>query len=221
MQLRALRLRPPLRRKLAAAAAALLLPLGLVLGSCWWIDFSEPPEKADLIVVLAGGFARPIHAAELYKAGYAPEVWLSRPYRGETERAVDALGVRLPREEEVNREILRKLGVPASAIRLYGRDAMSTVNEALALKAEARTRDKRVLVVTSRWHARRSKMIFERELRDAAWVRVTAAEGEPFARRWWTDQAMARMTVLELAKLAYYLIGGRFLSPLEDTPHAF
>ncbi len=184
----------------------------------WFLDCSDEPEPADLMVVLAGGFARPFYAADLFHEGIAPEIWLTRPYRGPGIKLALEAGVRIPTEESINREILLKRGVPSSRIHLYGREVMSTANEAASLGRAVDLRGKRVLVVTSRTHARRARWVFRTSLPGVE-IRVTATPYEGFTRKWWTQQFLARAAVLETSKTLYYLFGGRFMSSLEDTPH--
>jgi uncharacterized SAM-binding protein YcdF (DUF218 family) len=188
---------------LAAAAAA---------GVDSWLDYSEEPESADMIVVLGGGFSRPFYAADLYRRGLSKEIWLCRPRPDPALKLVRELGVRVPLEEEINVEILRRRGVPASSIRLYGADVRSTADEARVFGREADARGRRLLVVTSRPHARRAALIFRAALPEAGKITVAASPYEPFVRPWWKDQDMARWAVLELAKTAYYIGGGRFFS---------
>jgi uncharacterized SAM-binding protein YcdF (DUF218 family) len=202
---------------LCAAAALLLAGLAAWLPG-WFIDFSDVPRKADMIVVLAGAYSRPFYAADLYREGLAPEIWLSRPYRPPSELKAVSLGVPIPAEEENNRAILLRLGVSADKIHLYGASTMSTANEAVAFRRAADPRGKTVLVVTSRWHARRAKWVFRHDLPGAR-VLVCATPYEEFSRRWWSSQDLARGAIMESAKMLYYLLGGRFLNPLEDTPY--
>jgi uncharacterized SAM-binding protein YcdF (DUF218 family) len=169
------------------------------------------------MVVLAGGVSRPFYAADLYRRGLAPEVWLSRPYRSESERMALELGAMAP-EEEINRKILIMRGVPPKCIHLYGDGVMSTLNEALALRAAAQADGKRILLITSRFHARRAALIFRRAMPRAT-ILACSTPYEAFSRRWWRSQHLAREAVLETSKTLFYLLGGRFLSPLENTPN--
>ena len=206
-----------LKRAVLCAAAALLLAGLAAWLPGWFMDFSDAPRKADMIVVLAGAYSRPFYGADLYKQGLAPEIWLSRPYRAPAELKAVSLGVSIPAEEENNRAILLRLGVSADKIHLYGDSTMSTANEALSFKRAANPRGKTILVVTSRWHARRAKWVFRRDLPEAK-VLVCATPYEEFSRRWWSSQDLARVAIMESAKMLYYLLGGRFLNPLENKP---
>src|SRR5207248_2597173 len=100
----------------------------------------------------------------------------------------------------------------AARIHLYGNDVQSTLDEALALKREAPVKGKKILLVTSRWHARRARWIFRRTLRQSNVV-ATGVPGGPSALRWWKDQDMTYAALQEPAKMLYYLLGGGFVSP--------
>lgn len=206
------------RLALAGLAAAALAAGGTAWAIGWWLDCSEPPRKADLIVVLAGHISRPLYASDLYREGLAPEIWLSKPFEPEAVRIAREAGAVVPTEETINREVLVKRGVPEGSVRVYGPGVMSTYQEALELGKAARTAGKTVLVVTSRWHARRARWVFRAALPEAS-VLVCATPYERFTRRWWSDQAMAYAAVTETAKTVYYLLGGRFVSKLDETPH--
>lgn len=196
---------------LLGVAALGCLGVGSVLAVGWWMDYSDEPEMCDVLVVLAGDYARPFHGADLYLKGFAPGVWLVRPYRPIPEALVDQAGIPLPREEDVNREILLRKGVPADKIHLYGDGAVSTVTEARMLGSSVDVRGKKILVVTSRWHARRAARIFRDVLKGAASVKVVGTPYEPFTRRWWTQRDLAVPAVLETAKTVFYLLGQGYL----------
>lgn len=198
-----------LKTALAAVGAAVVLSL-LVwpLGIAWWLDYGEEPVKSDYLVVLAGDFARPHLAAQLYKDGLAPEVWLARPIRYWGQREAQRIGVDFPNEEDLDKAILIKRGVPESAIRLYGDGTVdSTFNEARAFKAAARPEGRKVLVLTSRYHARRAKLIFKKVLAGSE-VRMVGAADPEFTRWWWRSRGMMYAAVLETAKGLYWLGGG-------------
>ncbi|WP_243310630.1 YdcF family protein [Fundidesulfovibrio agrisoli] len=189
----------------AIAAVALLLTAG------YWLQAGDTPEHSDAMVVLGGDFLRPIYAAELYQLGMADKVYVGRTHRKPGERALDQNLVAYPREEEVYRAVLRKKGVPATAIEYYGDDLLSTVQEAEALQAQIGPGPGKLLVVTSPWHVRRARMIFKDVL--PGWeIRVAGAPQEALRTAWWSGQESARMVMLEFPKTVYYLLGGRFRS---------
>lgn len=193
----------------AIVAAGAMAGLG-ALG--WWVDFSDEPSPADVIVVLAGSYSRPPYAADLFKRGLAPEVWLSRPAPYSADDKVRDLGIPLPLEEDVNRKILLKMGVPAGSIKLYGRGVLSTADEALSFAREYAAKGKRVMVVTSHYHARRAKRIFSARLPGAE-VRVVATPYDDPIGQWVRNKFLAQSVVLEGLKTAFYFGGGRFVGP--------
>ncbi len=97
------------------AILALLVVIGIVVfrNAGHWLVREDAVGKADVIVVLSGGLPfRAEGTAEIFKSGYAPAVWVSRPEGPQEELA--ALGIHFVGEEEYNREILVNEGVPDS-----------------------------------------------------------------------------------------------------------
>jgi uncharacterized SAM-binding protein YcdF (DUF218 family) len=174
-----------------------------------WLSAGDQAQPADAILVLGGNFARSFQAADLYRQGYARKIYISVPAREDQYRLLDEAGVAYPRDEEVMREVLLTRGVPASAIEYFGTDSISTAAEALAARALFGTGAPRLLVVSSPYHLRRARMIFCGAL-PAADIRMIATRYDPFPPAWWKDQNAARNVLLELAKITFYKLGGRF-----------
>jgi len=174
-----------------------------------WLSVADQPQKADAILVLGGSFTRPFQAADLYRRGFAPKIYISAPVRERQYRLLDEAGIPYPREEDVEREVLLKKGVPASAIELLGKNLVSTAAEAQAARALFAKGRPRLLVVTSPYHLRRARMIFSDALPTAD-IRMIATSYDPFPQAWWKDQGAARNVLLELAKIVFYELGGRF-----------
>src|SRR6202023_3664833 len=62
-----------------------------------WLVKEDPIQKATAIAVLTGSLpARALEAAELYRHGYAKELWLTHP--GDKERPLKDLGIHCPSE---------------------------------------------------------------------------------------------------------------------------
>lgn len=182
----------------------------------WWIDGADKPQSADMIIVLAGLPSRTLYGADLYEKGLAKSVWTSRPYRLPHEQKLLDLGVNYQVEEDLNKEILLKKGVPLTAIHLYGDGVVSTFEEALALARETNVTGKTLLVVTSPWHTRRARIIFKRALPKTT-VLVVGTPYESFTRKWWTNHILARSVILEAVKTIYYILGGRSVSGLDKN----
>src|SRR5437762_12722014 len=111
---------------LAAVGAAALLAAGRML-----VVADPLPPRADAIVILAGSVPdRALAAADLYRAGLAPRVVVTRERAGTGQAALHARGVRLPEEAELSVMVLRGLEVPSQAIVVHRRRAVSTESEA-------------------------------------------------------------------------------------------
>ncbi len=191
----------------------LALLVSALAGAAVWLRAPEAPAKSDVIVVLAGSVERAFYAADLYRQGYAPLVLVSRPEREAGQRMLDELGMKLAAEEDINMQVLQRKGVPQEQIRVIGTGSRSTLEEALVVREEIAGRPLRIMVVTSPYHVRRTGMIFRKILGDVpAELRVVGNTYEQFPERWWNNQGAARNVVLESAKIAYYLLGGAFLS---------
>ncbi|MBI2318711.1 MAG: YdcF family protein [Betaproteobacteria bacterium] len=173
-----------------------------------WLTRADQPAPASAIVVLGGDPTRALEAAELYRAGLAPRVFITAPIRARFEQRLDRIGVPYPREEDLTRQVLVRNGVPDSAITLLGRDLVSTAQEAAALRRKLGESGS-ALVVTSPYHVGRSRLIIGRELARERF-RVLGSRFEPFPDPWWGDREAARNVILESAKFVFFVVGGRF-----------
>ena len=174
-----------------------------------WLNNADAPQKADAIVLLSGDLTRAFEAAQLYRDGYAPRVYISAAVRDPSLLLLDREGVAFPRLEDVTLQILLQKGVPPEAIRWLAKDMVSTATEAAATRAVVDRGERRILVITSPYHARRTGIIFRNALPGAD-VRVVASRYEDFPEHWWREQLAARNVLLETAKLAFYFAGGRY-----------
>jgi uncharacterized SAM-binding protein YcdF (DUF218 family) len=201
------------KRCLAAIVLIVAANLAIVAFVAWqaagWLGADDAPAKADAILVLGAEPTRAITGAELYRQGYAGVVYLAVPRRERRWMALEQEGIRWPWFEETARVLLANRGVPDGAIRLLGKDLVSTVAEAdeaaRALAPSAGT----LLVVTSRYHVHRTRLVFTDAL-PATRVLVVASSAEPLPRDWWTDPEAARNVVLEIVKLIFYRLGMSF-----------
>lgn len=186
----------------------LLLILTSLLSASYWLNTSDTLESADAIVVLGGDFSREVYAAELWKKGLAPEVYVSQMVPRESYITVSKLGVTLPSEKDISAAVLRKSGVPAERIHFYG-PSVSTRDEASSLKRSLPA-GKHFIVLTSPYHVTRARLIFRQEF-DSDRFRVISTQ-ENFPSDWWRHQKAARCVVLEILKLIHFGLGGAFTS---------
>ena len=192
----------------ALTLLGLVLGGGLVLTAGWWLRMDDTPRKADAIVILAGDLHRAIHAADLYNQGLAPVILLGRPYTGEPD-VLCSLGFPCPSQIEGMEQVLRAKGVPPGVLRLYGKDHMSTVEEAEGLERELGPKPKTLLVVTSPYHCRRAKLILSGILGKHELI-MTPTPYERFDAIWWNHQGSAGAVVSEVAKFVFNFLGTPF-----------
>jgi len=194
---------------LAAAAAAALLAAGRVL-----VVADPLPPRADAIVILAGSVPdRVLEAADLYRAGLAPRVVVTRERLHRGDAALRARGVRLPEGDELTVTALARLDVPPAAIVRLERRAGSTEGEAATIARWACAHHlARLVVVTSRAHTRRARLILREALGPRVALTLRPSRHDAFAaRRWWRDRRDAKLVLSEYEKLAHYWLRERWL----------
>jgi uncharacterized SAM-binding protein YcdF (DUF218 family) len=193
---------------LAAVAAAFLLA-GRVL-----VVADPLPASADAIVIMAGSVSdRVLEAADLYHAGIAPRVIVTRERRRPGEHRLRARGVILPENDDLTLTALHGLGVPPNAILRLRRRASNTASEARVIARHAcRRRFRQLIVVTSRAHTRRARLILRRALAPAVQVAVRPSRHDPFrARCWWRFRQDAKVVWREYQQLAHHWLLERWL----------
>lgn len=161
-----------------------------VTGLGHWLVVADPLEPARAIVVLNGHLPfRAMAAASLYRQGWAPEVWVTRPAQPERDAALLKLGMRVVGEEAYNREVLERLGVPAGAIRVLGEGVRNTVEEVRLIDGELRrTGGERVILVTSKPHSRRVQATWQALVVGSPHAVVRYATEDPYnPGRWWRN----------------------------------
>jgi len=169
-------------------------PIMRFLAESWVVD--EPASHADAIVVLGDDnfYAdRATHAAELYRQGVASLVVASgrrlRPDAGISE---------LMEHDLVER------GVPKEKILRFTHDADSTTEEARAVaKLAADHHWKSLVIVTSNYHTRRTRYIFEKVFPSGTTISVASArDGDFDPERWWEKRQSIKFFARELAGMA-------------------
>lgn len=195
----------------AFAAVPLLVIFALALPRAGaWLVVQDPLDKADAVYVLGGTmYERPLEAVDLYREGWAPRIMLVRQMADLGEAELVKRGIPYPREVDVQVEVLGRLGIPREAIVIIDQ-ADSTADEADHLHAVV-TRDKlsRVIVVTSKQHTRRARLVMHRRL-DGTGVQVImrySRYDRSDVDRWWARRGTLRFTLFEYQRLFGYWTG--------------
>ena len=168
-----------------------------------WI-VSDPITPADAVVVLGGGAdIRPLVAGDLYAKGLVHKVLLSQV--GEDRSAI--IGV-TPTDTELNLSILRKVGVPDSAIELLGNGSKNTWDEVVALRDWTKTHAISVLIVPAEvFFARRLRWVLQHEFLGTG-VRIEVPSFDPpngYRRKEWWETGGGPITFRnEMLKYFYY-----------------
>lgn len=180
------------RRRLAVAGMALLWlwmtplatrMLGLPLEREWLADGRVPAAEsfpaADAIVLLGGGMGAATNLnghAEMWAS--ADRVWTAaRLWRAQAARG-DGVAVRMfvtgKGNELSTKALLVDFGVPTNAM-VFVDQARNTEEEAKEVARRVGDGRRRVLLVTSAWHMRRARLMFEKY---APGVEVVPAPGD-------------------------------------------
>ena len=170
---------------------------------------ADPLMPSDAIAVLAGGTpGREIEAADLYNAGYAPEIVLTVEPESPTLDVLRRRGIAVKSALEQRLWYLEQLRVPRSRVTvLDGEAVMSTIQEASLIERWARQRRIRsLIVVTSAFHSARARYTLERAFRSGAVVvRLRPASMNPFdPDTWWQNRATLRTGFFEWQRLLLY-----------------
>ena len=168
-------------------------------------------QPADVIVVLAGPRAeRWLEGVELYRDKVAPKIFLSAGHIDAAEEAVRARGIHFPREADLMKDAMVQLGVRATDIEVFPEGVDNTAAEANVVRSFAPLRGwQRIIVVTSKYHTRRSRYAFERAFRGTGvqiQIRATRFDASQ-PDTWWKHRGDLRFVISEWQKLLAYRLG--------------
>ena len=212
-------IRDNLRRRSGALRWSAVLLAGVLLmgiahfpilrGIGSFLIIEDVLRPAAAIVALGGQAPfRQIEAAKLYHAGWAPLIFVVREGPSSDAAALEEMGIKLPQEWELSREVLIHRGVPPAAIVIPDEEAKGTLEELQAVYHALQSKDSPVILVTSKYHTHRTRL---------TWHYVTGGRSEPIVRaasrdpfdpdRWWQTRRYALSVVREYLGLANYYAG--------------
>ena len=181
---------------LAVAGIAVFLTIGQ------WLVVQDPLVRADVIVILSGHLPdRALEAAQLYRAGYAGQVWVSQPISPAEE--LKTMNIYFLGEDFYNEKVLLARGVPADAIQILEHPSANTEEEVREI-SETMRRDNfhSVIVITSKPHTRRVRTIWHKLVGSDPRAIVRFANGDPYdGAHWWRHTNDALETVREILGL--------------------
>jgi uncharacterized SAM-binding protein YcdF (DUF218 family) len=171
----------------------------------------DPLQPADAIFVLSGsGMSRPLEGADLYLAGQAPRIVLSRDQQPRGMPGLAERGILFITGAARIHGVFLQLGIPNEAIVIPARIHRNTAEEAVTLREMAADqRWNRVIVVSSAYHLRRAAFAFRRELRGTdVQILMRRTRYEYFEPdQWWRRRRDIRAVVEELPRLVAYVMG--------------
>lgn len=203
-------LRPLIRRGALAAGLLLILAAIVVPRAGAWLVVADPLVKADAIIVLGGTmYERQLEAVDLFNEQWAPRIYLFREIADWGEVELLKRGITYTRSVDVQIDAMLRLGVPRDAIHVLDQ-ANSTAEESThVLNLVTRQNYGRVIIVTSKQHTRRARLVMRRRLAGTAtqvivrWSRYDLADVD----RWWANRSTLRFTLFETQRLLGYWIG--------------
>jgi uncharacterized SAM-binding protein YcdF (DUF218 family) len=180
-------------------SGALLLAIVMFLGVGRWLVVEDPLVKTRAIAVLSGGMPlRAMDAARLYREGYAPEIWLT--HSSEPGETLGEMGISFSGEDYYNTRILIHEGVPPQAIHVFETPIVNTADEIKVIGSSlAREKDRTVIIVTTKAHTRRVRLLWRKLASGNGVAIVRAASGDAFdPRHWWRTTSGALDVVREV-----------------------
>ncbi len=191
-----------LRWLFVSGCIGLVLAAVIFFGLGRWLLVEDPLAKTRAIVVLSGAMPlRAVEAAKLYREGYAPEIWLTHSTEpGET---LEKMDIPFFGEDHYNKLVLIHEGVPAEAIHVLDPPIVNTADEITAAAAALKTgNNATVILVTTKAHTRRVRLLWQKLAPGRARAIVRAASADPFdPRHWWRTSSGALDVVREFLGL--------------------
>jgi uncharacterized SAM-binding protein YcdF (DUF218 family) len=177
----------------------------ILTGIADYLIINDRLQPAGVIFLLNSEFnTRPFRAAELFEQGLAPLVVIAR---SENTPVVD-LGL-VPNDTDVSVGVLEKLGVPPEKIIIlpFQGGVTSTFDEAAALRKYLEAHQvRKIILVTSAFHTRRARWIFDKTLEGLPVTLEMAAV--PYAdfdqTNWWKNETGLVDLNNEYIKLVFY-----------------
>jgi uncharacterized SAM-binding protein YcdF (DUF218 family) len=174
-----------------------LIPAGIFLGLlvvgtvvflnlARWFVVEDPLGHADAIVVLSGHMPeRALEAARLFQAGYAEQIWISQP--DSPQQALKQMKIVYLGEDFYNEKVLLAQKIPLDDVHILEHAVANTEEEVREVAKEMqRTKVHNVILVTSKPHTRRVRIVWKKLAGGDLHAIVRYANDDPFDEaHWW------------------------------------
>jgi uncharacterized SAM-binding protein YcdF (DUF218 family) len=170
-----------------------------------WLNATDAPQQTEMCFVLGGNsYERGIAATELFKQ-FPQQKFIATggnyPYQ------ILCLDTTML-ESELTRHFMLSQGVPANQVDTLS-SAHSTMDESNEILAWCKSNNaKKITVISSAFHMRRVRMVFEDKFEEAG-IQINfhgAAPIEYNDLNWWKNEEGMIMTNNELVKIFYYAV---------------
>jgi DUF218 domain len=191
-----------MKRRLMLSLGLLGLFAALVAGTGRFLVVDEP-EKSDAILVLAGEtYNRPMLALDLLERGYAPRIVMDVPaaeriYQWTAPELAQRWVQGLPQANSI------------SICPIHGLSTRDESHEAENCMARAGGVHK-VLIVTSDFHTRRARSVFQHEIPGLEFNMAAAHNPAEFGVLWWRQREWAKTNLYEWMRLIWWELVDRW-----------
>jgi len=183
------------------------VPILREIGSFLVVEDALQPAAA--IVVLGGQPPfREMEAARLFTQHWAPKVMVIRGAAWEEQQTLWKLGISSKEAWEISREVLLRLGVPASDVIVPEGRAEGTLEELQLAFKTIGPESKPIILVSSKYHTRRVRLTWSYVTHGQATAIVRGAENDPFdPLHWWSQRRFALSVVREYLGILHVYAG--------------
>ncbi|MBU2690442.1 MAG: YdcF family protein [Candidatus Eisenbacteria bacterium] len=173
-----------------------------------WLVIKSHPMPADAILVLGGGRGERLATAlQLYKEGWANQIYVSGPNEPGISRLLDPDALT---QAEVKRHLAVQHGVPEDKVSVILGPSSTFEEASLTKDLFLQLKYSRILVVTSPYHTRRAYQTFRHIYRKTGiQISVISAPWELTGykrKEWWRHEDDTFAILNETGKLIFYLL---------------
>jgi uncharacterized SAM-binding protein YcdF (DUF218 family) len=176
-----------------------------------FLVLDQSPRKADAIVILNGRpTERCLAAVDLYNKDFAKLIVLASLQK---QPGTDEFRKRVGRDfkgKTFTHRALEAMGIPENDLKFIGDGVAGTYDEAKATRKFLKENGyQSILLVTSKWHSRRTFLTFKSVFKNENGICITSCPSiydtfDPDA--WWKNESDAELVFGEYVKLVYYIL---------------